>query len=162
MRTLAQRSAAAAKEIKTLINDSVDKVESGNTLVAQAGQTMSDIVVAIKRVTDIMAEIAAASAEQSSGIEEVNGAVSQMDEMTQQNAALVEEAAASAEALQEQAGMLNQQVGVFKLESIAATVVPLASARPARAEPVAHASRAARGVAKAVRAKGKEDDWEEF
>lgn len=162
VRTLAQRSAAAAKEIKTLINDSVDKVESGNTLVAQAGQTMSDIVVAIKRVTDIMAEIAAASAEQSSGIEEVNGAVSQMDEMTQQNAALVEEAAASAEALQEQAGMLNQQVGVFKLESIAATVVPLASARPARAEPVAHASRAARGVAKAVRAKGKEDDWEEF
>ncbi|OBY56190.1 methyl-accepting chemotaxis protein [Pseudomonas sp. AU12215] len=162
VRTLAQRSAAAAKEIKTLINDSVDKVESGNTLVAQAGQTMSDIVVAIKRVTDIMAEIAAASAEQSSGIEEVNGAVSQMDEMTQQNAALVEEAAASAEALQEQAGMLNQQVGVFKLETIAATVVPLASARPARAEPVAHASRAARGVAKAVRAKGKEDDWEEF
>ncbi|QJP06710.1 methyl-accepting chemotaxis protein [Pseudomonas multiresinivorans] len=162
VRTLAQRSAAAAKEIKTLINDSVDKVESGNTLVAQAGQTMSDIVVAIKRVTDIMAEIAAASAEQSSGIEEVNGAVSQMDEMTQQNAALVEEAAASAEALQEQAGMLNQQVGVFKLESIAATVVPLASARPARAEPTAHTSRAARGVAKAVRAKGKEDDWEEF
>ncbi|MFS2127864.1 methyl-accepting chemotaxis protein, partial [Pseudomonas sp. Pseusp97] len=135
VRTLAQRSAAAAKEIKTLINDSVDKVESGNTLVAQAGQTMSDIVVAIKRVTDIMAEIAAASAEQSSGIEEVNGAVSQMDEMTQQNAALVEEAAASAEALQEQAGMLNQQVGVFKLESIAATVVPLASARPIRTLP---------------------------
>ncbi|MEP9319258.1 methyl-accepting chemotaxis protein [Pseudomonas sp. LABIM340] len=163
VRTLAQRSAAAAKEIKTLINDSVDKVESGNSLVAQAGQTMSDIVVAIKRVTDIMAEIAAASAEQSSGIEEVNGAVSQMDEMTQQNAALVEEAAASAEALQEQAGMLNQQVGVFKLESIAATVVPLASARPARAEPAAHTSRAARGVAKAaVRAKGKEEDWEEF
>lgn len=161
VRTLAQRS-AAAKEIKTLINDSVDKVESGNTLVAQAGQTMSDIVVAIKRVTDIMAEIAAASAEQSSGIEEVNGAVSQMDEMTQQNAALVEEAAASAEALQEQAGMLNQQVAVFKLESVAATVVPLASARPARVEPAAHTSRAARGVAKAVRAKGKEEDWEEF
>ncbi|WP_447744199.1 methyl-accepting chemotaxis protein [Pseudomonas nicosulfuronedens] len=162
VRTLAQRSAAAAKEIKTLINDSVDKVENGNSLVAQAGQTMSDIVVAIKRVTDIMAEIAAASAEQSSGIEEVNGAVAQMDEMTQQNAALVEEAAASAEALQEQAGLLNQQVGVFKLDSIAATVVPLASARPARAEPAAHASRAVRGVAKAVRAKGKEEDWEEF
>ncbi|RFQ32265.1 methyl-accepting chemotaxis protein, partial [Pseudomonas sp. ATCC 13867] len=133
VRTLAQRSAAAAKEIKTLINDSVDKVENGNTLVAQAGQTMSDIVVAIKRVTDIMAEIAAASAEQSSGIEEVNGAVSQMDEMTQQNAALVEEAAASAEALQEQAGLLNQSVSVFKLDT-SATVVPLAVARPARAE----------------------------
>ncbi|WP_152218963.1 methyl-accepting chemotaxis protein [Pseudomonas sp. SCB32] len=161
VRTLAQRSAAAAKEIKTLINDSVDKVENGNTLVAQAGQTMSDIVVAIKRVTDIMAEIAAASAEQSSGIEEVNGAVSQMDEMTQQNAALVEEAAASAEALQEQAGMLNQSVSVFKLDT-SATVVPLAVARPARAEAPAHTSRASRGVAKAVRAKGKEEDWEEF
>ena len=161
VRTLAQRSAAAAKEIKTLINDSVDKVENGNTLVAQAGQTMSDIVVAIKRVTDIMAEIAAASAEQSSGIEEVNGAVSQMDEMTQQNAALVEEAAASAEALQEQAGLLNQSVSVFKLDT-SATVVPLTVARPARAEAPAHTSRASRGVAKAVRAKGKEEDWEEF
>ncbi|MFV3305050.1 methyl-accepting chemotaxis protein [Pseudomonas sp. NY15181] len=161
VRTLAQRSAAAAKEIKTLINDSVDKVENGNTLVAQAGQTMSDIVVAIKRVTDIMAEIAAASAEQSSGIEEVNGAVTQMDEMTQQNAALVEEAAASAEALQEQAGLLNQSVSVFKLDN-SATVVPLAVARPARAEAPAHTSRASRGVAKAVRAKGKEEDWEEF
>ncbi|MCJ1887512.1 methyl-accepting chemotaxis protein [Pseudomonas sp. LA21] len=161
VRTLAQRSAAAAKEIKTLINDSVDKVENGNTLVAQAGQTMSDIVVAIKRVTDIMAEIAAASAEQSSGIEEVNGAVTQMDEMTQQNAALVEEAAASAEALQEQAGLLNQSVSVFKLDT-SATVVPLAVARPARAEAPAHTSRASRGVAKAVRAKGKEEDWEEF
>ncbi|WP_368735958.1 methyl-accepting chemotaxis protein [Pseudomonas sp. 30_B] len=161
VRTLAQRSAAAAKEIKTLINDSVDKVENGNTLVAQAGQTMSDIVVAIKRVTDIMAEIAAASAEQSSGIEEVNGAVTQMDEMTQQNAALVEEAAASAEALQEQAGLLNQSVSVFKLDT-SATVVPLAVARPPRAEAPAHTSRASRGVAKAVRAKGKEEDWEEF
>ncbi|WP_345774668.1 methyl-accepting chemotaxis protein [Pseudomonas sp. PSE14] len=161
VRTLAQRSAAAAKEIKTLINDSVDKVENGNTLVAQAGQTMSDIVVAIKRVTDIMAEIAAASAEQSSGIEEVNGAVSQMDEMTQQNAALVEEAAASAEALQEQAGLLNQSVSVFKLDT-SATVVPLAAARPARTEAPAHSTRASRGVAKAVRAKGKEEDWEEF
>lgn len=161
VRTLAQRSAAAAKEIKTLINDSVDKVENGNTLVAQAGQTMSDIVVAIKRVTDIMAEIAAASAEQSSGIEEVNGAVSQMDEMTQQNAALVEEAAASAEALQEQAGLLNQSVAVFKLDT-SATVVPLAAVRPTRSEAPAHATRAARGVAKAVRAKGKEEDWEEF
>ncbi|MDF3935775.1 methyl-accepting chemotaxis protein [Pseudomonas citronellolis] len=160
VRTLAQRSAAAAKEIKTLISDSVDKVESGNTLVAQAGQTMSDIVVAIKRVTDIMAEIAAASAEQSSGIEEVNGAVSQMDEMTQQNAALVEEAAASAEALQEQAGMLNQSVAVFKLDGHASVVqlptprsIPVAAAQPL--------SRAARGLAKVAKAK-KDEDWEEF
>ncbi|WP_371370258.1 methyl-accepting chemotaxis protein [Pseudomonas sp. QL9] len=160
VRTLAQRSAAAAKEIKTLISDSVDKVESGNTLVAQAGQTMSDIVIAIKRVTDIMAEIAAASAEQSSGIEEVNSAVSQMDEMTQQNAALVEEAAASAEALQEQAGLLNQSVAVFKLDDLP-RVVPLAAARPAPVAAAQPSSRAARGLAKAGRAK-KDEDWEEF
>ncbi|MFZ5959622.1 methyl-accepting chemotaxis protein [Pseudomonas knackmussii] len=160
VRTLAQRSAAAAKEIKTLISDSVDKVESGNTLVAQAGQTMSDIVIAIKRVTDIMAEIAAASAEQSSGIEEVNSAVSQMDEMTQQNAALVEEAAASAEALQEQAGMLNQSVAVFKLDDLP-RVVPLAAARPAPVAAPQPSSRAARGLAKVGRAK-KDEDWEEF
>ncbi|CDF81475.1 aerotaxis transducer [Pseudomonas knackmussii B13] len=160
VRTLAQRSAAAAKEIKTLISDSVDKVESGNTLVAQAGQTMSDIVIAIKRVTDIMAEIAAASAEQSSGIEEVNSAVSQMDEMTQQNAALVVEAAASAEALQEQAGMLNQSVAVFKLDDLP-RVVPLAAARPAPVAAPQPSSRAARGLAKVGRAK-KDEDWEEF
>jgi len=160
VRTLAQRSAAAAKEIKTLINDSVDKVESGNTLVAQAGQTMSDIVVAIRRVTDIMAEIAAASAEQSSGIEEVNGAVSQMDEMTQQNAALVEEAAASAEALQDQAGVLNQAVAVFRLDS-QASVIPLPAARPAPAAVPQPTSRAARGLARAAKAK-KDEDWEEF
>lgn len=160
VRTLAQRSAAAAKEIKTLINDSVDKVSSGNTLVAQAGQTMSDIVVAIKRVTDIMAEIAAASAEQSSGIEEINSAVSQMDEMTQQNAALVEEAAASAEALQEQAGLLTQAVAVFKLDE-APRVIALAPARSLPAGVPATASRAVRGLAKAARGR-KEEDWEEF
>ncbi|MNO76730.1 Methyl-accepting chemotaxis protein II [compost metagenome] len=156
VRTLAQRSAAAAKEIKTLISDSADKVQSGNTLVAQAGQTMSDIVVAIRRVTDIMAEIAAASAEQSAGIEEVNGAVSQMDEMTQQNAALVEEAAASAGALQEQAGMLAQAVAVFRLDAHAGAT-PLA---PPRAQP-ASASRAVRGVARAAKG-GRDEGWEEF
>ena len=130
VRTLAQRSASAAKEIKSLISDSVAKVDNGNQLVAQAGKTMSEIVIAIKRVTDIMAEIAAASAEQSTGIDEVNGAVSQMDEMTQQNAALVEQAAAAAEALQEQASVLSQSVAVFKFDSMASTLP--APTRPAR------------------------------
>ena len=117
VRNLAQRSAAAAKEIKTLIGDSVDKVENGSKLVAKAGQTMEEIVTAIKRVTDIMAEISAASSEQSAGIEQVNQAITQMDEVTQQNAALVEEAAAAAESLEEQAESLSTAVSVFKLDS---------------------------------------------
>jgi methyl-accepting chemotaxis protein len=117
VRNLAQRSAAAAKEIKTLIGDSVDKVENGSKLVQQAGSTMEEIVTSIKRVTDIMAEISAASGEQSAGIEQVNQAITQMDEVTQQNAALVEEAAAAAESLEEQAGTLSQAVGVFKVDS---------------------------------------------
>lgn len=115
VRTLAQRSAAAAKEIKELISDSVSKVEDGTRLVGEAGATMDEIVSAVKRVTDIMAEISAASQEQSSGIEQVNQAVTQMDEVTQQNAALVEEAAAAAESMQEQAQALTQAVIVFKL-----------------------------------------------
>jgi methyl-accepting chemotaxis protein len=117
VRNLAQRSAAAAKEITALIGDSVDKVEIGSRQVDQAGATMSEIVSAVKRVTDIMAEIAAASSEQSAGIEQVNQALVQMDDVTQQNAALVEEAAASAEAMQEQAGSLMKAVSVFKLET---------------------------------------------
>ncbi|MDD5336794.1 MAG: methyl-accepting chemotaxis protein [Rhodoferax sp.] len=116
VRNLAQRSAAAAKEIKTLIGDSVAKVEEGSQQVAQAGQTMDEIVDSVKRVTDIMAEITAASQEQSSGIEQVNQAITQMDQVTQQNAALVEEAAAAAASLQEQAGNLSQVVSVFKLD----------------------------------------------
>jgi methyl-accepting chemotaxis protein len=117
VRNLAQRSAAAAKEIKTLIGDSVDKVEGGSKLVAQAGQTMDEIVTSIRRVTDIMSEITAASAEQSQGIEQVNTAITQMDEVTQQNAALVEEAAAAAESLEEQAQNLAVSVGTFKMGS---------------------------------------------
>ena len=162
VRTLAQRSAAAAKEIKTLISDSVDKVDTGNTLVAKAGQTMNDIVVAIKRVTDIMADIAAASAEQSTGIEEVNGAVSQMDEMTQQNAALVEEAAAAAEALQDQASVLSQSVAVFKFDAVASAPPSLAPPRlsPSRA-PTASPPRApSRSLPRP--SKPKDDEWEEF
>lgn len=115
VRNLAQRSAAAAKEIKSLIGDSVVKVESGSRLVDEAGRTMQEVVTAVRRVTDIMSEISAASAEQSSGIEQVNQAVVQMDENTQQNAALVEEAAAAAESLEEQAGSLADAIAVFKV-----------------------------------------------
>ena len=115
VRTLAQRSAEAAKEIKQLIGDSVSKVENGTRLVDEAGKTMEQIVASVKQVTDIMKEIAAASQEQSSGIEEVNQAITQMDQVTQQNAALVEEASAAADSLKQQAQDLVQAVAVFKL-----------------------------------------------
>ena len=115
VRNLAQRSAAAAKEIKGLISDSVEKVEAGNKLVDQAGRTMEEVVSSIKRVAKIMSDISDASREQSSGIEQVSLAVSQMDEVTQQNAALVEEAAAAAESLEEQANNLAEAVSVFKV-----------------------------------------------
>ena len=117
VRNLAQRSAAAAKEIKTLIGDSVDKVEEGSQQVAQAGKTMEEIVDSVKRVTDIMAEITVASQEQTSGIEQINQAITQMDQVTQQNAALVEEAAAAAASLQEQARGLSEVVSVFRLDN---------------------------------------------
>ncbi|WP_317205906.1 methyl-accepting chemotaxis protein, partial [Janthinobacterium sp.] len=114
VRNLAHRSAAAAKDIKTLIGDSVEKVEAGSRLVNEAGTTMADIVASITRVTDIMGEITAASQEQSAGIEQVNQAIAQMDQVTQQNAALVEEAAAAAESMQDQAQTLSEVVSVFK------------------------------------------------
>jgi methyl-accepting chemotaxis protein len=131
VRSLAQRSAAAAKEIKTLIGDSVEKVGTGSKLVDQAGITMGEIVDSVRRVTDIMAEITAASVEQSSGIAQVNDAIAQMDAATQQNAALVEQAAAAAEALQDQAVTLAQVVGIFKLDGMAASPAPAARAAPA-------------------------------
>jgi hypothetical protein len=115
VRNLAQRSAAAAKEIKGLISDSVEKVTTGNKLVDQAGRTMEEVVASIRRVAKIMADISDASREQTSGIEQVSRAVSQMDEVTQQNAALVEEAAAAAESLEEQARSLSRTVAVFRL-----------------------------------------------
>jgi methyl-accepting chemotaxis protein len=115
VRSLAQRSAGAAKEIKTLIDDSVDKVGAGSDQVAEAGKTMQEIVASVRRVTDIMGEIMAASQEQTTGIEQINQAISQMDQATQQNAALVEQAAAAAGSLQEQAGSLVQAVSVFKV-----------------------------------------------
>jgi methyl-accepting chemotaxis protein-2 (aspartate sensor receptor) len=124
VRSLAQRSAQAAKEIKGLIEDSVTKVGAGSQQVERAGATMQEIVASVKRVTDIMGEISAASEEQSSGIDQVNRAVSQMDEVTQQNAALVEEAAAAAGSLQEQAQRLAEAVAVFKVNAGEVIEVP--------------------------------------
>lgn len=116
VRSLAQRSSAAAKEIKELIDTSVERVQSGSALVDEAGRTMGEIIGAVQRVTDIMGEIAAASGEQSSGIDQVARAVTQMDEVTQQNAALVEEAAAAAQSLEDQAARLRQAVAVFQVD----------------------------------------------
>ncbi|GAO35164.1 chemotaxis protein [Sulfuricella sp. T08] len=164
VRNLAQRSAAAAKEIKTLIGDSVDKVENGSKLVQQAGSTMEEIVTSIKRVTDIMAEITAASVEQSSGIEQVNMAITQMDEVTQQNAALVEEAAAAAESLEEQAQNLSQSVSVFKLDtsgSRAATSRQLATPTKTAMAP-RRAAAPARSAPKPAKAASDGDEWQEF
>jgi methyl-accepting chemotaxis protein len=131
VRTLAQRSAAAAKEIKELIGDSVQKVDAGTRLVDQAGATMDEVVASIGRVTGIMAEISTASQEQTGGIEQVNQAIGQMDQVTQQNAALVEESAAAAASMQDQAGKLAEVVGVFRLGREAGG----AARRPARAAP---------------------------
>jgi len=142
VRSLAQRSATAAKEIKVLIDDSVEKVDGGAAVVDEAGQTMSLIVTSVQQVADIMAEITEASQEQSLGIEQVNEAITQMDEMTQQNAALVEQAAAAAQAMQDEAGTLAQSVSIFKLrgDSGQTMMAPPPKPRPA---PVAVAARPA-------------------
>jgi methyl-accepting chemotaxis protein len=115
VRSLAARSAEAAKEIKSLIGASVDKVEGGAKLVADAGATMNEIVSSVKRVSDIIGEITAASAEQSAGVGQINGSVGQLDQMTQQNAALVEESAAAAESLKAQTATLAEAVAAFRL-----------------------------------------------
>ena len=177
VRSLAQRSAAAAKEIKSLIGDSVDKVENGSKLVAQAGSTMDEVVSSVRRVTDIMAEITAASHEQSAGIEQVNQAITQMDQVTQQNAALVEEAAAAADSLQEQAAALSEIVSIFRVSGMSAgTGAGVAKARLAAKKPAkvvnlpARAPRAAAPApapspalpARKVVAGGGADEWEEF
>jgi methyl-accepting chemotaxis protein len=142
VRSLAQRSAEAAREIKTLIGTSVEKVETGARLVQDAGSTMGEIVASVQRVTDVIGEITAAAAEQSQGIGQVNTAVANLDQMTQQNAALVEESAAAAESLKDQAQRLTQSMQVFRLSggaadsSTAVTAMPApAAARPA---PVVH------------------------
>jgi methyl-accepting chemotaxis protein len=132
VRNLAQRSAAAAKEIKQLIGDSVDKIGRGSKLVGQAGETMDEVVASVKRVTDIMSDIASASAEQSAGIEQVNLSIIEMDGMTQQNAALVEEAAAAFQSLQDQAAELQRVVSIFKL---AEGEEPVVAEAPAPAAP---------------------------
>jgi len=132
VRSLAQRSAAAAKEIKILIDDSVAKVDVGSKLVEQAGATMDEVVNSVRRVTDIVSEITAASNEQSQGIGQINLAITQMDEATQQNAALVEQAAAAAQSMQEQAGRLSEMVGVFKLRERNAVSKPAAATMPQR------------------------------
>jgi methyl-accepting chemotaxis protein len=178
VRNLAQRSAGAAKEIKGLIDDSVEKVDAGAKLVDQAGATMQDIVNSVKRVTDIMGEISTASAEQTSGIEQVNEAIGKMDQVVQQNAALVEQAAAAAASLQDQAGNLSQVVSIFKLDESAVPQRPQSSARPAAAPaapraaparltaaPPAKASKPVAGQARpaAKRAAASSGDgWEEF
>jgi len=178
VRNLAQRSAGAAKEIKMLIDDSVEKVGAGTKLVGQAGVTMDEVVASVRRVTDIMSEIANASQEQSAGIEQVNHSIIEMDSMTQQNAALVEEAAAAAQSLQDQAAELSRVVSIFKLvegeERVSAPVYqpaaakavikPIVARAPVKKLASAPASAAAakpKKVASAASAAGS-DEWEEF
>jgi len=172
VRNLAQRSAAAAKEIKTLIGDSVDKVGAGTKLVDEAGKTMQEIVTSVKRVTDIMSEITAASQEQSAGIEQVNQAITQMDEVTQQNAALVEQATAAAESMQEQAQNLTQAVSVFRLaNAIENSATPVGERRElatrpanvARLAPEAGKAKPAMARSAPARARtGTDGEWSEF
>ncbi|MEN5418085.1 methyl-accepting chemotaxis protein [Stenotrophomonas sp. TWI169] len=167
VRTLAQRSAAAAKEIKGLIDDSVGKVADGSALVHKAGATMGEIVASVQRVTDIMAEISAASQEQSAGIEQVNQTVVQMDETTQQNAALVEEATAAARAMEEQAVQLGEAVARFRLESQNEAPLPAVVAAAQRRTPAAApaARPAPQRVARAAAAQpalALDGDWQEF
>ncbi|WP_250884192.1 methyl-accepting chemotaxis protein [Glaciecola sp. XM2] len=167
VRTLAQRSANAAKDIKDLISDSVTKVESGNALVNRSGETMQEIVVSIKRVNDIMSEIAAASSEQASGIDEVSKAVMQMDEMTQQNAALVEQAAAAAESMRSQASELTQRVGTFTLSDtdvktkVSHSKPDLLSQQFDELPSVSSAAMPSKAK-KAMPAISEEDEWESF
>lgn len=176
VRNLAQRSAGAAKEIKTLIGDSVEKIETGSALVNQAGTTMDEIVASVKRVTDIMGEITSAGQEQESGIQQINQAITEMDTVTQQNASLVEEAAAAAEALQDQASSLAQLVSVFKLDGAQVqnikptrTSAPVAKAVPkapvklaTKASSVSRISDAAKTRKATQEPAGMTDDWEQF
>ncbi|HYC43092.1 MAG TPA: methyl-accepting chemotaxis protein [Noviherbaspirillum sp.] len=173
VRNLAQRSAAAAKEIKALISDSVEKVGVGAKLVDQAGSTMDEVVSSVRHVTDIISEIAAASNEQTAGIEQINQAIIQMDNVTQQNAALVEEAAAAAGSMQEQARNLSTVVSVFKLHDgqVRAAQPPLMHAaqtspaplpKPKAAEIPARAPRTRIAPPQTVKAGSDGADWEEF
>jgi methyl-accepting chemotaxis protein len=172
VRNLAQRTVTAAKEIKELIGESVEKVGAGTVLVDTAGQTMKEIVDAVKRVNDIMGDITTASAEQSSGIESVNTAITQMDEATQQNAALVEQAAAAAKSLQEQAETLSQAVAIFEVGGAKSTVTqerPVERRGPDRAKNVTRLPAARKAVARVKAAKiavaadgSSSEDWKQF
>jgi methyl-accepting chemotaxis protein len=135
VRNLASRSAEAAKEIKTLIKDSVGKVTEGTKLVDDSGKVLAEIVMRVKKVTDVMAEIASSSREQASGIEQVNKAITMMDDVTQQNAALVEEASAAAQALTEQASSLTQLIARYRVEESTSEEAPRSALRPAAAAP---------------------------
>jgi len=160
VRSLAQRSAAAAKEIKGLITDSVHRVETGSELVDESGRTLEEIVTSVKQVAEIVAEISAASYEQSAGIEEVNRAVSQMDEVTQRNAALVEEAAAASRALEEQALQMTEKISYFRIEGNAAVSSPSAP----RTTPQYSSAKSGDSQAKSAPSPGAESEavWEEF
>ena len=162
VRTLAQRSAQAAKEIKSLIGDSVDTVESGARLVGDAGTVMQEIVTSVQRVTDLMGEIAAAASEQRDGIGQVNTAVTHLDQMTQQNAALVEESAAAASSLRDQAHRLSEVVSVFNVGHHGA----VAQARGPASRPAAVAASskpaALPGGKPMATATAREEDWESF
>jgi methyl-accepting chemotaxis protein len=190
VRTLAQRSAQAAREIKTLIGESVEKVETGSRLVNEAGQTMSDIVQQVRRVSDLIGEISSSTIEQSNGIGQVNQAVTQLDQMTQQNAALVEQSTAASQSLRDQAAKLSQAIAVFKLDeqqrhavaaespkATAKAVLARAAARPAKGatKPAAAPARAAKASAtpatpaapaeaprQAAAADSQDDDWRTF
>jgi methyl-accepting chemotaxis protein len=169
VRTLAQRSAGAAKEIKGLIESSVERVANGSMLVNETGKTMSEIVASVQRVTDIMAEISAASQEQSAGIEQVNQTITSMDEATQQNAALVEEATAAARSMEEQAGALAEAVSVFVLDErhepedhrSSSPVVPLVAKKAAKAAPSRPPARFSRSAARPALAMA-DPEWQEF
>jgi methyl-accepting chemotaxis protein len=161
VRNLAQRSAGAAKEIRTLISTSVDRVRSGSDLVTRAGATMTEITQSIRRVTDIMGEIAAASVEQRTGIEQVNQSVAQMDQVTQQNAALVEEATAAAHSLEEQAAALRESVAAFRIaQQDGGNAAALRRPVPAPRQPVRQMAQPPR-AARADSA-DRSDNWETF
>jgi len=164
VRALAQRSAAAAKEIKTLIDNSVTQVGIGSKLVEQAGNTMSEVVSSVKRVSDIVAEISPASQEQSEGIEQVNLAITQMDEVTQQNAALVEEAAAAAQSMQEQAAKLSDVVSIFKLapNEVALSQRAIIHNRPINITPVLPKLKTPVRIATKAAAIGDANSWDQF
>jgi methyl-accepting chemotaxis protein-1 (serine sensor receptor) len=180
VRSLAQRSATAAKEIKDLIGDSVDKVRSGSELVDQSGKVLAEIMDSVKKVSDIVAEIAAASEEQAQGIDQVNNAVTQMDETTQQNAALVEEAASAAKSMEQQAQQLVTQISFFRTTQTAVAAAPSSAtspssivttrpsasvktfSRPALKRAATRPAAARPAAAPMARASGDDSSWQEF